>query len=57
MNVYKFDFFDSYIIHPSIFRDTNTSKIERPFRIDSRYSKDTWLIPIPKSIEILDKNS
>ena len=57
MNVYKFYFFDSYIIHPSIFRDTNTSKIERPFRIYSRHSKDTWLIPIPKSIEILDKNS
>ena len=57
MNVYKFDFFDSYIIHPSIFRDTNTSKIERLFRIDSRYSKDTWLIPIPKSIEVVDISS
>ena len=57
MNVYKFDLFDSYIIHPSIFADTNTSKIERPFQISSRYSKDTWLVPIPKSIEILDKNS
>ena len=57
MNVYKFDLFDSYIIHPSIFEDISISKIERPFQISSRYSKDTWLIPIPKSIEILDKNS
>ena len=54
MNVYKFDLFTSYIIHPSIFEDINISKIERPFQLSSRYNKDKWLIPVPKSIEVLN---
>ena len=54
IKVYKFDIFTSYIVDPRVLTSTGGSKVEYSFKINYRSKENDWIVPVPKTVEVLD---
>ena len=54
IKVYKFDIFTSYIVDPRVFTSIGGSKVEHSFKINYRSKENKWIVPVPKSVEVLN---
>ena len=54
IKVYKFDIFTSYIVDPRVLISTGGSKVEYSFKINYRSKENDWIVPVPKTVEVLD---